>query len=468
MAGKIRQMIDTIMDRKAKDNPMMERVIKAKMILKGINPAKYTDQSEDNLAVIAQLESMMDSLGAAAGSSPAPTAPAAPVDKAAGGETGRPAPSRAPKSAGAKIKAAFSTNAFTPACIGEIRNQLADVEPALVIFFSSTKHAPAVVSRQMQAAFPKAQVFGCSTAGEIVSGQMLTDSIVAMGFSAEAAGDCKIEIVENPGQRNSLEKACQGFQSHFGEPVAAMDPGQYVGIVLIDGLAGAEEGFMETLGDLTDVHFIGGSAGDDLKFAGTHVYAQGKEYSGAAVLALLKPGIPFSFIKTQSFQFLGKTLKVTKADETKREVLQFNDMPAVQAYAEAIGVSVDEVSKNFMRNPVGLVIEGEPYVRSPQQVKEGSMLFYCGVKEGMELSLLESADIISDTRNAIAQAEKDLGGLSAIIDFDCILRTLDLRQQNLSGDYGKLFEKVPTVGFSTYGEQYIGHINQTATMLAFG
>ena len=33
--------------------------------------------------------------------------------------------------------------------------------------------------------------------------------------------------------------------------------------------------------------------------------------------------------------------------------------------------------------------------------------------------------------------------------------------------YGELFSKTPTVGFSTYGEAYLGHINQTSTILIF-
>jgi hypothetical protein len=275
-------------------------------------------------------------------------------------------------------------------------------------------------------------------------------------------------VVRDIRQRSAIEQAFKGFSAHFGEPAGAMNPGRYVGLLLIDGLAGAEEGFMENLGDLTDVNFIGGSAGDDLKFSATHVYAGGKSYTNAAVLALLKPQTGFSFIKTQSFRNLGKVLQVTKADEAERKVLQFNGIPAAQAYAEALGVPVGQAHDRFMRNPVGLIVEGEPYVRSPQQIKDDAMLFYCGVKEGMELSLLESADIISDTRDALDRTAKQLGGISAVINFNCILRTLDLQQQNLSANYGQLFADIPTVGFSTYGEQYIGHINQTATMLAFG
>jgi hypothetical protein len=95
------------------------------------------------------------------------------------------------------------------------------------------------------------------------------------------------------------------------------------------------------------------------------------------------------------------------------------------------------------------------------------MAFYCGVSEGMELSLLESTNIIEDTRNSIKHAEEELGKASAIINFNCILRTLELKQKNLTKEYGELFTAIPTIGFSTYGEAYIGHINQTATMLVF-
>ena len=54
-----------------------------------------------------------------------------------------------------------------------------------------------------------------------------------------------------------------------------------------------------------------------------------------------------------------------------------------------------------------------------------------------------------------------------MINFNCILRTLGLEQEQSSEAYGALFGEIPTVGFSTYGEQFIGHINQTATMLVF-
>ena len=57
--------------------------------------------------------------------------------------------------------------------------------------------------------------------------------------------------------------------------------------------------------------------------------------------------------------------------------------------------------------------------------------------------------------------------ISGLIDFHCILRTLDLRRQRRCDEYGAIFSAIPTIGFSTYGEEYLGHMNQTSTMLLF-
>ncbi len=62
MAGKIMQMIDTIIAQRAKDNPMLVGVIKTKLMLKGIDPGKYTPQSDDDPAILAKLEAVVKEL----------------------------------------------------------------------------------------------------------------------------------------------------------------------------------------------------------------------------------------------------------------------------------------------------------------------------------------------------------------------------------------------------------------------
>lgn len=463
MAGKIREQIDFVLKQRAAGNPMLEKIIKTKMILKGINPGKYTADSDDEPAVLQMLEGMAMELGylCREASLPEDAEQAGSVDASTGSKA-------AARIHSMDIVSACSTKVTVDEIVKDLGEQLVLFDTRLLLFFASSRFAADEISRKMQQQFPSAVVIGCSTAGEIVTGRMLDGSVVAMGFNENSLPDCKIEIIEDLTDQAGVKRAFDAFASHFGVPVADMASREYVGLLLVDGLSGAEERLIETIGDMTNVVFIGGSAGDDLKFNSTQLYANGKTYAKGAILALLKPGCDFSFIKTQSFRDLGKRLEVTKADEASRIVMEFNGQPAATAYAAAVSSSVADASNHFMHNPVGLLVDDEPYVRSPQQIKEnGSMAFYCGVREGMELSLLESTDIIEDTRSAINQAKGESARIYGIINFNCILRTLELKQKNLTREYGDLFCAAPTVGFSTYGEQYIGHVNQTATMLLF-
>ncbi len=62
MAGKIKTMIDSIIQQRAKNNPMLEGVIRTKLMLKGIDSKKYTAQSDDDPAVISKLEALVKDL----------------------------------------------------------------------------------------------------------------------------------------------------------------------------------------------------------------------------------------------------------------------------------------------------------------------------------------------------------------------------------------------------------------------
>ncbi len=367
-----------------------------------------------------------------------------------------------------KVKTAYSTENDVKNVAADIKNQIGAFDAKMVLFFASPDINPQVISSELQAAFPGSPVIGCSSSGEIISGKMLDKSLVAMAFGPEIIGDCKIEVLENISKSDiQVDRAFDSFASYYNTPTANLAPDKYVGLVLIDGLSLQEENINERIGDLTNVTFIGGSAGDDLAFKQTHVYANGKTYTNAAVLALIKSNAEFSFLKTQSFHDSGKKAVVTKADETSRKVIEINNKPATKAYAELTGVPEENVSDTFFSHPIGLAFEDDFFVRSPQRTEDKNIYFFCSIKEGMELSLLDSANIVEFTAKALEEKKKEMGEISAIVNFNCILRTLELINKNQTGAYGQLFSDIPTIGFSTYGESYIGHINQTATMLVF-
>ena len=365
------------------------------------------------------------------------------------------------------MKVAYSTGKTAKEVSEDLREQFENIDPRAILFFASSSFGPDALGLEIGEAFAAATVFGCTTAGEIVSGKMLKGSVAAMAFEPGDLDRIKLCVIEDLHNKYAIDNAFASFEEHFGESMLEMDPGKFVGIILVDGLSRVEEKLMDRIGDLTNISFVGGSAGDDLRFETTHVFADGNAYSNSAVLALLKPKVAFDVIKTQSFCDFGKILHATRVDELRRQVLEFDEKPAIVAYADAIGTTVADAPGHFMSRPVGLMIDGEPYVRSPQQVKDESMIFYCNVKEGAELSILQATDIVEDTRRAVESKRQEMGNIAGIINFHCILRTLELENKGQTEAYGKIFSDIPTIGFSTYGEQCIGHMNQTSAMLVF-
>jgi len=337
-----------------------------------------------------------------------------------------------------------------------------NVEPAVVVYFASTCHPLAALSAAMKAAYPRAASIGCTTAGEISSGKMTTCSIVAMALPPEIVSAAATAVVEDLKSPLAVSAALESLSAQMGGPLSELDVDTHVGLILADGMSGAEETILERIRDLTDIPFVGGSAGDDLAFHATLVAANGRTFEHAAVLALLRVPGGYRIIKTQSFRLLGKVLTATEVDEAARTVRRFDGVPAVDAYAQALGIDNAGVADRFMSNPVGLMVGGELFVRSPQRVlADGSIVFYSRIREGSELELLESTDIIADTGKALE------GSHRALIVFNCIWRTLQLQEEGQCEAFGALFANTPSVGFSTYGEAYKGHVNQTATMLAF-
>ena len=65
MAGKIKQMIDTIIAQRAKGNPTLVSVTVTKLVLKGIDPERYNAQSPDDPVMIDKLSALAKDLGVA-------------------------------------------------------------------------------------------------------------------------------------------------------------------------------------------------------------------------------------------------------------------------------------------------------------------------------------------------------------------------------------------------------------------
>jgi len=65
MAGRVKQLIDSIVAQRSKGNPAVAQAVKAKFVLKGINPDSFTASSADDPNVMKKLEMLAKELGAA-------------------------------------------------------------------------------------------------------------------------------------------------------------------------------------------------------------------------------------------------------------------------------------------------------------------------------------------------------------------------------------------------------------------
>lgn len=63
MAGQIKKMIDFIIQERAKGNHLIERTTRTKLLLKGINPNKYNDLSDDDPEIIDHLKRLSLEMG---------------------------------------------------------------------------------------------------------------------------------------------------------------------------------------------------------------------------------------------------------------------------------------------------------------------------------------------------------------------------------------------------------------------
>ncbi|WP_024287951.1 FIST signal transduction protein [Cellulomonas sp. KRMCY2] len=371
-----------------------------------------------------------------------------------------------------RAQASGSAEEVVAAITAVLRDGLAGQPATVVLFFASASYDPSELAGPLNASFPEAAVLGCSTAGEFtdtasstggVSAIALPTSILARGAAA------LVDLSTDPA--GAIATATRAVEAALGTELRRLDPTRHLGFVLIDGLHGAEEVVNEALGNaapLLDV--VGGSAGDDLAFAETWVSVGDQVSRCGAALVVCETTGPFTVLKTCTFESTAKKLRVTRADVAARTVYEFDGRPATEAYAEAIGCRPGDLdSAIFMEHPVGLMVDGVPFIRSPQQVtSDGGIKFYCQVLDGMEVEVMQSGDIVSETSAALAAAVDGLGGsASAGVLFNCILRRLELDAKDETQAFVDTFAGIPVAGFHTYGESWLGHMNQTLTGVLF-
>jgi hypothetical protein len=80
---------------------------------------------------------------------------------------------------------------------------------------------------------------------------MISDSVTAIFLDEEIVGHTAAAVVENLRDGVHVADAFSKMELQLHAPVSSLDMEKYVGLVLADGMSGAEEGLMEEIGDRT-------------------------------------------------------------------------------------------------------------------------------------------------------------------------------------------------------------------------
>ena len=387
--------------------------------------------------------------------------------------------------------------------VEKIRSDFKAFPVSVLLYFASPDtYDPNVLADEMARAFPGARTFGCSSAGELCDDRMLWRSTTAMAFSDEVFEF--VEIVAASGVDSNprvVEELFASLESRTGIGMRDLNPREYVGMVLLDGMSRPGVEIMDRIGDLTDVVFFGGYAGDERNFVRTVPFLDGKTYENGVVIALMKPKGKWRVVKTQNIQPSDQSMVATRIDEANKSIEEFDGQPAALSYARAIGIADDRIpadgyaseagksaiqayaesmrsrkwngesafAHEFLRHPLALMVDGEPFIRTAAAVSAtGGLHMYMPPIKGMRYHLTRTTDIVEETGKSLDKVRRELGSIAAGIGVSCLLREIQVVTEGRCEEYGRLFSSFPFIGFSSYGEIYVGPINQTEVMLLFG
>ena len=366
----------------------------------------------------------------------------------------------------------------------------------LSMVYCSSKYDYQKVVDVVRASTNKAPLIGCSSAGEFTEDKVEKGSIAVGLISSD---EIKFFTAMAEGIREDPEVVVRSLANKLPDEVEGYP--YLTAILLIDGLAGVGEEMAVLTSYAFDRvfvqkgRFVGGAAGDDLRYKETFVFSEDKVATNSACICLLASKIPlFSGVKHGHTPLSGP-LKITKAkgnivyevegklpwEVWKKETAQA---------AKKSGIDVEklkdtaEIAQFFANHDLGLVTEkeGEYKIRWPTGINDdGSLNFSCGIAEGAVFRIMDGSNIEKQinsaeeaAREAMQSAENaGYSDFAGILVFDCAVRQLMLgdRFAEAVDRFKKVLPGVPVLGWETYGEirmepgQFSGFHNTTSVVL---
>lgn len=378
--------------------------------------------------------------------------------------------------------AAVHTDATDAAAAGrDLADQILakmDGPPDALLVFASSAYDSVALLQALQAAVAPGILVGSSSAGEFTHGNAGVGSASALAIRSD---DLKFAVgighgVSRDG-RGAAREMISGFEGLDSEyPYRAA-------LVMSDALAGHAEALVEELTLRTSGRYVlaGGGAGDDARFARTHVFLGTEAHNDAAVGLEILSHKPIGVGVGHGWEPAGPAMRATEVDGMR--LVGLNGQPAIdafEAHASRSGKAFrhDDPMPYFLHNILGIATGDDYRLRVPLAVHEdGSITCAAEIPEHAQVHIMKTSSQ-SATQAAARATDHALAALAghapgAALFFDCVATRLRLGD-DFAYELGTVVERLgpaQMVGCNTYGQiaraegQFSGFHNCTAVVL---
>jgi len=347
----------------------------------------------------------------------------------------------------------------------ELENSMTDgFKPTLAIVFVSVKQDRESISKLLDE--KGIQIFGSTTAGEFIDGEIERGSIVIMLLDMNPAY-FRLEYLETSQEttlQDSKKLGIAGKESFANPAFIIANSG-----VSLDGepiVEGIIQGFGKpTLSAGREVTIFGGKAGDDLALESTFAFTNGKSSDNALVALIIdEDKIDVRGIATCGWNAIGTTKTVTKSEGNI--VYTIDDKPALDMLINYLGVEIkkdgDKEIVTFLSSwyyPLQLERENvDPVIRTAMFANREDRSLICSgnVPQGSKIKFslppdFDSIDkVVEDCKSIKDNAQQQA---DALIMFSCVSRHLSFgivvkeEIEQVQQIWG-----APMAGFFSYGE----------------
>ncbi len=344
----------------------------------------------------------------------------------------------------------WQANSWEPTAPGTLR------AAQLVLLFGS----PSLLKQQsllqeVQRAYPKAHLLGCSTAGEISHTQVFDDSLVATAI--------QFEHTTLHGVRIKPRKGMSDFQA--GELLAQeLDKDDLVHVFVL--ARGVNINGSDLVAGLTrhlpaHVTITGGLSGDGDRFQETLIVWENQlETESIVVLGFYSQRLRVGYGSLGGWDTFGPVRTITRSQGNV--LYQLDGKSALSLYKAYLGEYAQGLPATGLLFPLCLLASdgSDPVVRTILSVNEAeqSITFAGDVPEGVETRFMR-ADFDRLVNGAVGAAKTSYGAISTApqlaILISCVGRKLVLQQrinEEVKGVRAVMGDQTLMTGFYSYGE----------------